>query len=223
MDTGSTRTPYDVLDIAELLNGASRDDLVALLSATIDQVYFLRGQAAYAATLIERALEYKGFSTTRRPFGVKQVEVLTQMAQGHAEAAKFERQSHRVENAAKAAGIATWFRHAVPDVDTSGERGTHPDLRVGVGYALLEMLALRQVAAYEAGVARAHDIPSGPKGVRLLLEEADRTLALAIDADVNDLPEELRTIDRKAALRSAGARATLTNATYLVEHGLSLS
>lgn len=227
MDTTAAkrrRIPYDVLDIAEQLDGATRADLVPPLSATIDRVYFLRTHAAYAATLIERALEFKGFSANRRPYGVAQVGFLSRMARGDASAVKFDRQSHYVERAAKASGIRTWLRETVPaGIDTSGSKGAELDLRYGIGFALQELLDLRQLASYEAGVARVHDIPSGPKGVRRLLEQADQALTLAIDADFDSLPAELRAIDRRAALRAVGVEPALTNEAFLSAHGLTMA
>lgn len=218
----STHLPYHVADVADQLDGASRDDLITALSAAVDRVYFLRAQAAWAATQLERALAYKGFSAYRRPFGETQVHLLKRVARGEVEAVKFERRSDRVERAATHHGIPTWLRQTIPTLDTSGSAGEHRNLAVGVAYALQEVLTLRQVLAYEAGVVRVHDIPSGPKGVRAILETTDRILIESIDADPNALTEELRTIDRKVALRAVGAKATLTNSAFLAEHGIAL-
>lgn len=216
--------PWDITDVAERLDGASRDALVALLSATIDRLYFLRGQAAYAANLLTSALDFKGFATSRRAFGIAQVDLLVRMAKGDAEDVKFDRQTHRVERAAVTAGIPTWIPDTLPTgIDTTGPKGENEPLRLGIGYALRELLALRQLSVYEARVARAHDIPSGPKGVRALLESIERTLLLAEAADITDLPDELRQINRRAALTAVGADHNVTNHAYLATHGLEMA
>ena len=214
----TTHLPYVIEDVADRLDGASRDDLSTALSAAVDRVYFLRSQAAWAATQLERALEYKGFSAYRRPFGEAQVQFLTRAAKGEAEAVKFDRRSERVERVGQLHSVPTWLRSISPDIDTDGPVGEHRDLAVGVAWALQEVLALRQLLAYEAGVARVHDIPSGPKGVRAILETVDRILIESIDADPNALTGELRSIDRKVALRAVGAKTTLTNSAFLAEH-----
>lgn len=224
MPQNTPHTPYEVIDIAEELDGASRDDLIALLSTSVDRVYLLRSYSAWAAGQIERALEYKTFSSYRRPFATTQVEYLTRMANGDADAVKFDRRSDRVDAAARRDGIQTHLRHTLPDIDTSGPKGQHEDLRTGIGYVLRELLTLRQLAAYEAGVARAHDIPSGPRAVRHILNTVDNgLLALAKSADAAAIPDDARSIDYKAALRNVGAEPTLTNHRILAERGIALT
>jgi hypothetical protein len=215
---------YDVADAAELFDGASKDDLVRALSRAVDQVYFLRGLFAWASTSLDRALAYKSFSAYRRPFGTAQVDYLTRVAKGEADRVKLDRQPHRVEAAGKREDIPTYLRRALPELGTTGEKGTFLSLRIGVAHAHHELLTLRQLAVYEAGVARAHDIPSGPKGVRGILSDIDWALLMAATTDLTEfdaLPERLRVIDRRAALRAVGAETTLTNWEYLEEHGLS--
>lgn len=223
MPKNAQPTPYEVIDIAEALDGASRDDLIALLSASVDRVYILRAYSAWAAERIESALAYKTFSSYRRPFATTQIVLLTRMANGDADAVKLERRSDRVDAAARREGIQTQLRRTLPDIDTSGPTGKHENLRTGIGYVLRELLTLRQLAAYEAGVARAHDIPSGPKTVRNILNDVDtRLLALAKSTDPACIPDTTSDIDHKAALRSVGAEPTLTNHRILAEHGITL-
>lgn len=217
-----THLPYHVADVAAQLDGASRDDLIKVLSAAVDQIYFLRAQAAWAATQLERALAYKGFSAYRRSFADTQLQTLSRIAKGEAEKVRDYRRSHRVESAAKRHGIPTWLRQTIPALDTSGPAGGNHALAVGVAYALQEALTLRQVLAYEAGVASAHEIPSGPKGVRSILVTIERVLIESVNADPNALTAELRTMDRKGALRAVGVEAELTNEAFLAAHGLSL-
>ena len=219
--------PFEVQVAAERFDGASKGDLVGALTGALDQVYFLRGLFAWSAVELERALAYRGFSASRRSFGERQAELARRAARGDAEKVKFDRQSHYVDRAARSENITLLLDLTLPKLPTSSDvAGEHYDLRVGAGYAYRELLTLRQLAAYEAGVTRAHDIPSGPKAVRTILETIDRALIAAATADLTDfqsLPEHLRVIDRKAALRTIDAKTTLTNWEYLDVHGLSFA
>lgn len=221
-----TSHPYRVSDAAEQFDGASAGDLHRALSHAIDDIFFLRGISAWAATELERALEYKGFARSGRSFAQAQVGFLGRMAKGDAAGVMVDRERHHVERAAQREGIEAYLRRALPDLDTSGPKGENESLRVGLAYALQELLTLRQLLAYEAGVARAHVNPSGPKKVREILAAVDLGLLAAATEDLTDfwgLPERLRVVDRKAALRAVGADEALTNHAFLSEHGLSWS
>jgi len=209
MTTTVARAPIEVQDAADTFTGASTDDLIRAHSTALDQIYVLRGVFAWAAVEIGRALAFKGFSTSRRAYGEKQAELLARCAHGDAVKVKFDRQSHYIEAAARREHIPTWLGDAIPTLDTAGGHVANPEhLPMYVAYAYNEILVLRQLAAYEAGVARAHDTPSGPKKVRTILEKVEQRLRHVATAEtLSAADDELHELDVEDALAAVGATA----------------
>lgn len=208
--------PWEIKDAAERLDGVSDAALVSALGAALDQVHSLRGVFAYAALELQRALAYKGFSTYRRPFGEAQVDLLIRAASGDAHGVISDRQPNRVELAPRREGIDLPSRFAVPVLTVIGEE-SDPGLRLAVAYAYREAFELRQLATYEAGVALAHHIPSGPKGVRTILVGIySMLLAVARDPAASVIGSP----DYPGALSKVGASPVLTRSSYEKERGI---
>lgn len=201
--------PHDIEAASRQLEGVAEDDLVRELSRVMDQVYLLRGVSAWAAVKMREALAYKGFSKSRRPYAEAQVTFFERAASGDVHKVIFDRQSQRVERAARRDLPGLPSRFTVPPLARTGQSSDRA-LRLTVAFAHRELFELRQFAAYEAGVTRVHDNPSGPKGVRTILENVDRTL-LGV-AENPDIP--VRGFDAKAHLAAIGATTVLTRHSY---------
>ncbi|SDH56017.1 hypothetical protein [Microbacterium sp. 77mftsu3.1] len=224
--TQSTYAPFDVQDAAEAFSAVPHAVVEHEHHRVLEEVYVLRGVFAWAAKEISRALTYKGFSRPRRPFGEAQSQYLLRAALGDAAKVHFERQSHHVEAAARRFGVPVALRDIYPDFTGAGTIASTtqaPDDHAGIrlAYSLREMLDLRQLAAYEARVAAAHDIPSGPKGVRNILTEVEATLLAASEITVREQhgsahSDLIESINIPGALRQVDATDTLALGKWLL-------
>lgn len=216
--TAPRRFPWEVTALAESWEGVSEDELYRAVSDALDQVYGLRALFGWASTRLSKATEYKSFSRSRRPFAEKQIELLARAARGDATKVLAERGQY-VRNAARNEGAPETLKDIIPDLVPAGHDSSS-ELRITVALAYVELLALRQLAAYEAGVARVHDIPSGPKAVRSILTDIDAHLLVAAAGPLSPWPASLGDVNMKASLHAVGAGDTLTTWSFCQEHGL---
>jgi len=205
--------PFGTLD---RLEGVSRDVLVNETGNLLDAIYHARSVFAWCSLRLDDALAFKGFAASRRPYGSKQAELLRRAAAGDAIRVAFERNS--------GTGFSLFLRGTRIDhhvtavlpaslVNTGATDATDAH-RLTLAAAAFEYLTLRQLAMYEAGVALAHENPSGPKKVAAILHEVSAALETigaggVVDGDFRD------------ALAAAGISEMLTTHSYMKELGLA--
>lgn len=195
----------------ERLEGVPRDTIIATTSVFLDWIYHARSVSAWAAIQLEGALAYKGFLKSRRPFAEAQIEFLRRVASGDHVRVAHERDRH-FSSYFRPQGVPRYIEELLTLEGTGATDSTVTD-RTVLASAAYECLNLRQLAAYESGVAIAHEVPSSPKGVRSILltvSQALETVSLGERADV----------DHRGALAAIGAPDWLTVPSYRAELGL---
>jgi hypothetical protein len=204
----------------------SATELPNLFSDAIDEVYRLRSLFAYEATLIVEHLTFKTFPKNRRQYAEEQVSRMREAACGHVELA-YAGQSHLSLDWAIRSAVNVKRNDRLPEVlwpvskHPLGPRSVDEKERqtflVNLERATTEIFELRRALAHESMILKAHTSPASfPKSrARVIGEQRNRMESAARGDSTLSTPELIAAA--RVALRTAGAKETLTNWAWIDE------